>query len=89
MGYHLAMPESRGRQRRSSQRYQLEPQKRKKSSSSPRWYGPMLLTLMGVGVLLIVLNYMGAVLPGAPNNGWLWGGLGVIAVGFFGTMYWR
>ena len=80
------MPESRGRQRRRPQRYQLEPQTRKKTSSSPRWYGPMLLVLMAVGVSLIVLNYMGALLPGAPNNGWLWGGLAVIAVGFFGTM---
>ena len=49
----------------------------------------MLLTVMGLGVLVIVLNYIGIVLPGAPHNGWLWGGLGVIALGFFGTMYWR
>lgn len=49
----------------------------------------MLLTVMGLGVAIIVLNYIGIVLPGAPNNGWLWGGLGVIGLGFFGTMYWR
>ena len=49
----------------------------------------MLLVVMGLGVLIIVLNYVGIVLPGAPSNGWLWGGLGVIGLGFFGTMYWR
>jgi hypothetical protein len=84
------MPESRSRSKKTrARRYQLEPQRKQRSKASPRWYGPMLLTVMGLGVLVIVLNYIGIVLPGAPHNGWLWGGLGVIALGFFGTMYWR
>ena len=84
------MPESRSRSKKTgSKRYQLEPQRRQSSKSSPRWYGPMLLVVMGLGVAMIVLNYIGIVLPGAPNNAWLWGGLGVIGLGFFGTMYWR
>jgi ABC-type Fe3+ transport system permease subunit len=84
------MPESRSRSKKArSQRYQLEPQRKQHSKGSPRWYGPMLLVVMGLGVLIIVLNYVGIVLPGAPSNGWLWGGLGVIGLGFFGTMYWR
>ena len=34
-------------------------------------------TVQGIlaGVAIIVLNYIGIVLPGAPNNAWLWGGL--------------
>lgn len=84
------MPESRSRQKKkSSQRYQLEPQRKQRSKASPRWYGPMLLAVMAIGVAIIVLNYIGIVLPGAPNNAWLWGGLGVIGLGFVGTMYWR
>ena len=84
------MPESRQRpKKKGSQRYQLEPQKRKRSKASPRWYGPSLLLLMAVGVMMIVLNYIGIVLPGAPTNTWLWAGLGVIGLGFVGTMYWR
>lgn len=84
------MPESRSRQKKkSSRRYQLEPQKKQRSKASPRWYGPLLLAVMAVGVAVIVLNYIGIVLPGAPNNLWLWGGLGVIGLGFVGTMYWR
>lgn len=83
------MPESRSRPRRRSQRYQLEPQRRRPKQASPRWYGPSLLVVMALGVLVIVLNYIGIVLPGAPSNGWLWGGLGLIGLGFVGTMYWR
>jgi hypothetical protein len=83
------MPESRSRHKKKAQRYQLEPQRKQPPKSSPRWYGPMLLMVMGLGVAMIVLNYMGALLPGAPANAWLWGGLGLIGLGFFGTMYWR
>ena len=62
------MPESRSRPKKArSQRYQLEPQRKQHSKGSPRWYGPMLLVVMGLGVLMIVLNYVGVVLPGAPH----------------------
>jgi hypothetical protein len=84
------MPESRSRPKKTrTKRYQLEPQRKKPTTASPRWYGPMLLVVMAVGVAIIVLNYIGILLPGATNSGWLWGGLGVIGLGFLGTMYWR
>lgn len=81
-----AMPESRGRQKRTRSRYQLEPQKRKKSKASPRWYGPLMLAIMGIGVVVIVWNYTRG---DAASNTWLVTGLGLIAAGFFGVTFWR
>ncbi|MHB8220597.1 MAG: cell division protein CrgA [Acidimicrobiales bacterium] len=48
---------------------------------SPRWYGVTVLTLMIVGVLMILLNYLG-VMPGGVTVWYLIGGLAVIFVGF-------
>jgi hypothetical protein len=87
------MPESKSRTRRSG-RYQLEPQKKQRARVSPKWYGPVVLIVMGIGVAMIVLNYM-QLLPGTSgvgqqaNNWYLFGGLGLILLGFVGTMYWR
>jgi Cell division protein CrgA len=81
------MPKSRGRQK-SKGRYQVEPDRPKpKTKSSPRWYPPLVLGVMAVGVVVIVLNYMG-ILPftaGQTNPVALMIGLGLIAVGFLGT----
>jgi len=49
--------------------------------SSPRWYGPLLLALLLLGVLLILLNYL-TVLPGAVSVWYLVAGLVVIFAGF-------
>ncbi|HEX3947172.1 MAG TPA: cell division protein CrgA [Acidimicrobiales bacterium] len=48
---------------------------------SPRWYGPMVLILLVLGVLMILLNYL-TVLPGAVSVWYLIGGLVVIFAGF-------
>jgi hypothetical protein len=81
------MPKSRSRNR-SPRRYQVEPDRRKpKRRSSPRWYAPLVLSVMGIGVLIIVLNYIG-ILPftgGQTKPVALIIGLGLIAVGFLGT----
>jgi hypothetical protein len=82
------MPKSRSRQKGSKGRYQVAPDKAKpKPKSSPRWYAPVVLSVMGLGVLVIVMNYMG-ILPftgGQTNPVALMIGLGLIAVGFLGT----
>jgi cell division protein CrgA len=80
------MPKSRQRQKPRASRYQLEPQKRQKAKASPRWYGPLVLTVMAIGVGVIVWNYMRG---DQTSNAMLWAGLGLIGVGFFGTMFWR
>jgi Cell division protein CrgA len=49
--------------------------------SSPPWYGPMVLGLFIIGVLLILLNYL-TVLPGSVSAWYLVAGLVVIFVGF-------
>ena len=51
---------------------------------SPRWYTVLMSTLMIVGVLLIVLNYL-TLLPGSVSRWYLWGGLGLIGAGFIMT----
>jgi len=80
------MPKSKGRQKQRSTRYQLEPQRKKKNRASPRWYGPSMLVLMGIGVVLIVWNYTRGT---NASNTVLLSGLGLIAVGFFGVTFWR
>jgi hypothetical protein len=84
---------SRGKQRprRASDRYHLDPDRKQRHKASPRWYGPLILTIMGIGVVMIVANYMG-LLPGtsaSPRNAYLFGGLALIALGFLGTTRWR
>ena len=46
---------------------------------------------MVIGVLTIVLNYMGLIpgTGGAASNLYLWVGLGAIAVGFAASTQWR
>lgn len=48
---------------------------------SPIWVPILMFACLGLGMLMIVCNYVG-VLPASPNNGWLLGGLGLITVGF-------
>jgi hypothetical protein len=58
---------------------------------SPRWVPVLMFALWGVGLLLIILNYMG-VLPGAEDggNGWyLVGGLVSILAGIMVATQYR
>ena len=78
------MPESRQR-KKPNRRYQLEPQRRSRSRPSPRWFGPLVLGVMAIGVIVIVWNYITPL----PSNGILFVGLGLIALGFVGTSFWK
>jgi hypothetical protein len=48
---------------------------------SPMWVPVLMFTLLGLGVLMIVLNYMN-LLPGDASNVYLLIGLGLITAGF-------
>ena len=79
------MPKSKSKR----QRYQPPP--KKKPKPSPRWFGVLILTILGAGVLTIILNYLGLIpgTGGQATNPYLWGGLGAIAVGFALATQWR
>lgn len=74
--------------RSKSKRNRYQPPPKPKPKASPRWLGPLILTLLFAGVIAIVLNYLG-LLPGSPRNLYLWVGLGLIAVGFGTATQWR
>jgi cell division protein CrgA len=80
------MPESRSRRKPQKTRYQLEPARKKPSKGSPKWFGPLMLAIMGIGVAIIVWNYTRG---DATSNTVLIVGLGLIAVGFFGVTFWK
>jgi LPXTG-motif cell wall-anchored protein len=75
--------------RSKSKRRRYQPPPKPKPKPSPRWLGPLILITLFAGVLMIVLNYVGFLLPAAPNNWYLWGGLGLIALGFILSTRWR
>ncbi len=54
------------------------------SGPSPRWFVVTMSSLMIVGVLMIVLNYL-TLLPGSVSRWYLWGGLASIGMGFLMT----
>ena len=55
---------------------------------SPAWVPVVAFTLLGLGMLLIILNYSG-VLPGSPNNWMLLPALGCITCSLIAFMYYR
>jgi hypothetical protein len=62
-----------------------------KRGPSPRWVPVLMFALWGLGLLLIVLNYMG-ILPGAEDgsNGWyLIAGLGSVLAGIMVATQYR
>jgi hypothetical protein len=81
------MPKSKGRKKPSKQRYELHPHRKQTTKASPRWYAPLMLVIMGLGVAVIVWNFLRG------NDGFdpgiMWLGLGLIAGGFFGISFWR
>ena len=48
---------------------------------SPTWVPVLMFTLLGLGLVVILLNYLGVLLPGATDNWYLLLGLGLILGG--------
>jgi len=83
------MPKSKTRKKKSQKRRSgapppppIEP---KSKGPSPKWYVALMFGLMAVGVVVILLNYIGTV-PGGTSNAYLLGGLAAIAIGFVMTL---
>ena len=55
---------------------------------SPRWFPWMILTLLGLGVIDIVLNYLDA-LPSSPSDWYTVGGIIAILAGVFSATFYR
>ena len=79
------MPRSKSKRRR------YQPPPKKKHKPSPPWFGALILSFFGLGVAIIILNYLGLV-PFTtldPSNWFLFGGLGGIALGFVLSTQWH
>ncbi len=76
------MPVSKSKRRRYT------PPPKPKPKPSPRWVPILMLVLLGLGVLDLILYYLGAL----PGQSPLWGlllGFGLISSGFFVGIFWR
>jgi hypothetical protein len=60
----------------------------KVSVGSPSWLVPLMFGLLGVGILVILLNYLG-VPPGSPTNWYLLAGLTAILGGIIAATQYR
>ncbi|MDQ6837401.1 MAG: cell division protein CrgA [Actinomycetota bacterium] len=55
---------------------------------SPWWVPTIMLAFFGLGILSIILNYLGVV-PSSPSNVYLLVGLGLIVAGFVVSTRWH
>jgi hypothetical protein len=78
------MPKSKGR-RKPQRRTRPAPPPPEKHKESPTWYVALMFSLMAIGGIVIILNYIG-VLPGSSDSKYLFSGLGAIAIGFLMTL---
>jgi Cell division protein CrgA len=58
-------------------------------AESKRWVPYLMFGLWILGGLMIILNYLGVLLPGAVNNWYLLGGLGLILGGLMVATQYR
>ena len=85
------MPKSKGRKKASKR---PTPPKNPTASEvdekgpSPTWYVALMGGLGVVGILIILLNYIGLV-PGGTDSLWLVGGLALIGIAMAMTLAWR
>lgn len=90
------MPESKKRKRSANKvkaNTDLHPSWTEGMKRSPRWYAPLSMSIMGVGLLWIVLHYVLAQTLGINllhlGNFNIALGFGVIMVGFVMLMWWK
>jgi hypothetical protein len=74
--------------RSKSKRSRYTPPPPKKAPPSPKWVPITMFTLLGAGMVVVIINYL-EVLPGGAKNGYLFLGLGLITAGFMLATQWR
>lgn len=74
--------------RSKSKRSRYTPPPPKKPPPSPTWLPVSMFTLLALGGVLIIVNYLG-LLPGGAKNSYLFIGLGFITGGFMLATQWR
>ena len=57
-------------------------------SQSASWFGWLIAALLGVGIAVIVSNYM-SWLPGSPASAWIAVGLAIVLAGILLATRWR
>ncbi|MGC8465363.1 MAG: cell division protein CrgA [Acidimicrobiales bacterium] len=55
---------------------------------SPKWLAYVMFSALGLGALVIIVNFM-AVLPGGESSWYLIGGIGLLAIGFWTATKYR
>ena len=60
----------------------------KEQKVSPPWVPVLMFTLLGLGIIVILTNYLG-ILPGGAKNAYLLVGLGLITGGFITATRYR
>lgn len=55
---------------------------------SPKWVPILTLFFLAAGAILIIVNYT-PLMPGGSNNWWLFGGLGLVTLGFITATKWE
>jgi hypothetical protein len=76
------MPKSR------SKRIKKQPPPKAAPKQSPRWVGAVFFTLLMVGVIVIIANYVDLFADGAQNSR-LWYGLALISGSFMVATRWH
>ena len=80
----MPVSKKRNQNNKPTQSKNISSQMTSNKEPSPRWYIVLMSSLMIIGVLLIVLNYL-TLLPGSVSRWYLWSGLGLIGAGFLMT----
>ena len=60
-----------------------------KLGPSGRWVPITMFSLLGAGFFMIIINYLSVILPNAPSNWYIIGGLGLILGGIIVATQWR
>ena len=74
-----------GRYLSAQDRGRYTPPVSKNAQHSPAWYGPTIIVLFLLGLLTLILNYVGT-LPGGTSAWYIVGGVLIIFLGFAATL---